>query len=76
MAKGPPRLRPDDEMDAPMVLMGVCAWVKRDGRVRLELVGDHPHPMLVRCTEKAWLRGKRARLCNCPPCREAYDSTR
>lgn len=49
------------------------AFVTRDGRARLEIVGPHPHPMLVPCSERAWKDGKRGRLCGCPECHAAFD---
>lgn len=71
------RSRDRDCGDAPNpefgIMPAVMALVTRDGRARPEVVGPHPHPLLVPCSAAAAKRGKRARLCGCPPCRAAFD---
>lgn len=66
-------LRPDDIMDTMFVAEMHLAFVRRNGRDRLEIMEPHPHPMLVRCSERAWKKGKRSRLCGCPECHAAFD---
>ena len=72
------RARDRDAGDAPAPEFGIrpatIALVTRNGRVRPEVVGPHPHPLLVSCSAAAAKKGKRARLCGCPPCWAAFDA--
>lgn len=70
--------RKPDAIDAGFTLTdnnAVCL-VDRDGLIRPEVTGPHPHPLLVVCSESAAKRGKRARVCGCPECWEAFDGER
>ncbi len=70
--------RQEDEIDKGFTLTNIAAicLVRRNGLVRPEVTGDHPHPLLVVCSEEKARRGKRARVCACPECWKAMDFSR
>lgn len=76
-AYGQEGVRPRDDGDKPdpkfAVMPATMAMIRRGDRTRLEVMGPHPHPLLVPTSAEAAKMGKRARLCACPPCRKAFD---